>query len=160
MMQKSSDESDETAFGGRAYAKWKKREIGAYGSNRALVTVTEITNLAPAFRKTREQWEPWKIRPCDAGFDVGQKMIVEEGKKLVEGKMYCMSALASLIGPIWGMTYDCWFPWLNRDRGSQIMMEHGKFVKEGDGTFVEGRQTGACPDQENTVLFEVKKISA
>jgi len=140
----------EIAFGEKDWIKWRKRKVAEYRKNTVIVTVKEITNIAPAFKKTRDEWEPWKRRPCDAGFEPGQRMIFEEGKRLIGGEIFCFSAIASIIPWIWGMTYDAWFPWLHRKKSGYVIEE--------EGTFAEDRMTGICPDLENTVIFEIKRV--
>lgn len=146
-----SKEIGELRFDKKDWFNWKNRPIPEYGQNRVRATVKEVTNIVPIFKKTREEWESWKDRPCDAGFLAGQEMVFMEGKKLVSGKIYCFSAIANTITSIWGMTYDAWFPWLHRVSNVSI--------KKADGTLEELKMLGYCPDMQDMVVFEIEKIT-
>jgi uncharacterized repeat protein (TIGR04076 family) len=137
----------------KKYEVWKKRKPYDYGKNKVRMTVTQIKPLAPMFRLAYPgEWEAWKRRRCDAGFEVGDKIIVEEGKKVESGEIYCFSAINSTILWIWGVTYDSWFPWNNRLKGAISVRQNKQDIHS-----VETMYWG-CPDFNNTVTFEFKKI--
>ncbi len=144
-------QTGELEFSRKDWFDWKKRPILEYGQNQVRVSVKEITNLVPSSKKSRDEWESWKKKACDAGFLPGQEMVVEEGKKLVKGKIYCFAAIDKTLTCIWGMTYNAWFPWCHRERS-------GAVIEKDDGAFEELKMLGYCGDRENTVVFEIEKI--
>lgn len=148
----NSDKTGEMEFDRKDWFHWKNRPIPEHGRNKVRITVKEITNRVPTCKKTRDEWESWKKRACDAGFLPGQELVVLEGKKLVSGKPYCFEGISDIINPIWGMTYDCWFPWCHRDRS-------GYGIKDSDGAYIELKMNGGCSDLENTVIFDIEKIT-
>lgn len=71
---------------------------------------------------------------CVAGHKVGQKICV--GDKCIKGEI-CLSALTSMMPKIYAMYYDCNFPWA------------------GDKKDIA---THPCPDENNQVIFEIKRV--
>jgi hypothetical protein len=133
--------------------EWRKRKISGYGKNKVRLTVTKVEPLTPKFRLAYPgEWEPWKRRKCDAGFEPGQQLEVEEGKKLVSGEIFCFSAIYYMIDNIWGVTYDAWFPWNNRLRGPD-----SNYLKGKEELYPTQTMFGVCPDKKNTVFVEIKK---
>ncbi len=133
-----------------AWLEWKKRKTSKYGKNRASLKVVKIAPMAPTFKKSYpDDWEPWKKRKCDAGFEVGHEFVVEEGKKLVGGKVFCASAIVDTIKDIWGVTYDCFFPWDHEARGPNAYRLKGEEERE--------RTIGRCEDLNHTVHFEIRR---
>lgn len=135
----------------KEWLEWRKRKPAEYGKNKVMATVRQVEPFAADFRLAYPaEWEPWKCRRCDAGFDPGQELVFEEGKKLTKGKIYCFSAINEIIPWIWGRTYDSWFPWDYRTKG---MHAYTKKTKE-----ERKIHWGYCPDVNNTVAFDIKKI--
>jgi len=70
---------------------------------------------------------------CAIGHKIGDEITVTENG--IEGKI-CIHALYSIMPKVFAMLYDAEFPWLE------------------DSSIA----THACPDGENPVIFEVKKV--
>jgi hypothetical protein len=133
--------------------QWIERKVAEYGKNRVLLTITKVEPMAPIFRLAYPgEWEPWKRRKCDAGFETGQQLVIEEGKKLISGEIFCFSAISTMMNNIWGVTYDAWFPWNNRTRGPD-----SNFLKGKEELQPHQKMVGFCPDTKNTVTVEIKK---
>ncbi len=70
---------------------------------------------------------------CIAGHQVGDEVIFDG--QTVQGKI-CISALCSFLSKVFAMHYGAEFPWLDDPDVS----------------------THACPDAENPVVFEIRRV--
>lgn len=70
---------------------------------------------------------------CAFGYKVGDKIVF--GGRSVKGEV-CYSALTVLLPKVYAMRYDASFPWL---RDKDVILN-------------------ACPDGENPVIFEIRRI--
>jgi len=81
---------------------------------------------------------------CALGHKVGDK-IVFDGRS-VRGDI-CYSALVVLLPKIYAMRYGVEFPWSEDGYGVEF-----PWSEDGDTIF------NACPDPENPVVFEIRRI--
>ena len=71
---------------------------------------------------------------CDAGHQVGDQVVFDG--QTVQGKV-CIHALYSFLPKVFAMRYGAEFPWLE----DQAVATH------------------ACPDAQNPVVFEIRRVS-
>ncbi|MFX1284662.1 MAG: TIGR04076 family protein [Promethearchaeota archaeon] len=72
---------------------------------------------------------------CNAGHELGDEIFISFEKNKIKGKI-CLHALYSVLPKVYAMAYGAEFPWL----------------EEPDVN------THACPDAQNPLVFEVRRI--
>ena len=72
---------------------------------------------------------------CGAGHEIGDEILISFDKNEIQGKI-CLHALYSILPKVYAMAYGAEFPWLENPDVS----------------------THACPDAENPLVYEVKRI--